>query len=306
MALREFSKEELLLLFDSRIESSDKMKDGFTQELRDYVKAAFNRIFFTLGLIKKHYQKGQGKILEIGSFPFFFSAALSELSDDQITGIVSPETIWPGEPSPIIEKAISIKTKDKQYPFRYWTLNVEKDRFPFADESFDLVLCTEVLEHLIQSPASMLYEINRVLKRGGLLILTTPNGLFWQFIYKLMFYGNWEQYSKYGVYGRHNRLWVPNEVNDFLKGNNFQILESLRGYAQVKRLEFPKRQGLKPVDMIQDLFLLLSALFFSLPVPFLKKKDGDQLYIAAKKIEAPKFYSPGYLYSDKFSYNLEK
>jgi SAM-dependent methyltransferase len=44
---------------------------------------------------------------------------------------------------------------------------------PFADASFDHVLCTEVLEHA-EDPAGLMAEIHRVLRPGGTLILTVP------------------------------------------------------------------------------------------------------------------------------------
>jgi SAM-dependent methyltransferase len=44
---------------------------------------------------------------------------------------------------------------------------------PFADASFEAVLCTEVLEH-IPDPTETLREIHRVLKPGGKLLLTIP------------------------------------------------------------------------------------------------------------------------------------
>lgn len=44
---------------------------------------------------------------------------------------------------------------------------------PFADASFDTVLCTEVIEH-VPNPAQAFAEISRVLKPGGYLLLTTP------------------------------------------------------------------------------------------------------------------------------------
>jgi len=43
---------------------------------------------------------------------------------------------------------------------------------PFEDERFDIILCTEVIEHL-HSPHSAVAEMHRVLKCGGRLILTT-------------------------------------------------------------------------------------------------------------------------------------
>ena len=45
---------------------------------------------------------------------------------------------------------------------------------PFADGAYDLVLATEVLEHL-PSHAPVLAEVGRVLRPGGMFICTTPN-----------------------------------------------------------------------------------------------------------------------------------
>jgi SAM-dependent methyltransferase len=45
--------------------------------------------------------------------------------------------------------------------------------FPFADASFDSILCNQVLEHVF-NPDEFLREIVRVLKQGGKLLLTVP------------------------------------------------------------------------------------------------------------------------------------
>ena len=45
-------------------------------------------------------------------------------------------------------------------------------KLPFKDKEFDIVLCTEVLEHS-HSPRIAISEMNRVLETGGKLILTT-------------------------------------------------------------------------------------------------------------------------------------
>ena len=50
--------------------------------------------------------------------------------------------------------------------------NVEE--LPFSDGEFDLVLCSQVIEHLLDVDAG-LRELARVLRPGGTLILTTDN-----------------------------------------------------------------------------------------------------------------------------------
>ena len=46
-------------------------------------------------------------------------------------------------------------------------------RFPISDGEFDAVLTSEVLEHVF-NPDEFLSEINRVLRDGGVLLLTVP------------------------------------------------------------------------------------------------------------------------------------
>jgi len=50
------------------------------------------------------------------------------------------------------------------------------DALPFADRSFELVTCIELIEHIpIDSAHRLLREIARIMVPGGRLILTTPN-----------------------------------------------------------------------------------------------------------------------------------
>lgn len=55
-------------------------------------------------------------------------------------------------------------------------VNLNTDSLPYADAAFDLVTCTEVIEH-IEHYRQTIREIFRILKPGGLFVLTTPNVL---------------------------------------------------------------------------------------------------------------------------------
>ena len=55
--------------------------------------------------------------------------------------------------------------------------NVEKG-LPYDDESFDCIFFGEVIEHLVDPDRAVL-ELSRVLRRGGVLIVTTPNLASW-------------------------------------------------------------------------------------------------------------------------------
>lgn len=64
---------------------------------------------------------------------------------------------------------------------------------PFGDGSFEQVVCTEVLEHL-HTPQKAIDEMYRVLKPGGVLLLTT------RFIFPLHDVpGDYFRYTKYGL-----------------------------------------------------------------------------------------------------------
>jgi SAM-dependent methyltransferase len=74
--------------------------------------------------------------------------------------------------------------------------------FPFPNATFSLALCIEVVEHLLQ-PELMIAEVHRVLKPGGVLILTTPNYAYW--VLRILYlFGR----PPVGLSGRHFNSWI--------------------------------------------------------------------------------------------------
>jgi ubiquinone/menaquinone biosynthesis C-methylase UbiE len=56
---------------------------------------------------------------------------------------------------------------------------------PFEDNSFDLIICSEVIEHL-SSPDKLIDEINRVMENKGVLILSTSNWLSFYGLFRFL------------------------------------------------------------------------------------------------------------------------
>ncbi len=127
-----------------------------TEQERDYFlihEARYARILQQIDKLPIQ-QKSQLRILDVGCYPYHLGAALEAMGHD-VYGISSSH-----------EPVHSPKVK---------VCNIEKDRFPFTNNTFDLIICTEVMEHLPQSPVHALKEMLRVTKKGGNLLVTTPN-----------------------------------------------------------------------------------------------------------------------------------
>ncbi len=102
----------------------------------------------------------------------------------------------------------------------------------FADDSFDLVVSVEVIEH-VGEPARMVQEMARVLQPGGLAVITFPSKDF-PFTYDPI---NWlnrrEKRIAQGAYAfGHEYLIAPTDFRQWLQANNLTILheQNLSGY----------------------------------------------------------------------------
>ena len=94
--------------------------------------------------------------------------------------------------------------------------------WPFKDDGFSVVFCTEVIEHVL-GIYEMLMEMNRVLKQGGTLILTTPyHGLIKNLL--LVLCGFERHFSN--IEGGHIRFFTGRFLKNLLNEFGFEIIET--------------------------------------------------------------------------------
>jgi glycosyltransferase involved in cell wall biosynthesis/SAM-dependent methyltransferase len=109
--------------------------------------------------------------------------------------------------------------------------NAEKDRFPYDDAYFNTVLCCELIEHLFEDPMHLMSEVNRILKPGGHLVITTPNIASLRALSGILqgyHPGFFHAYIKPAegcgeVDARHNREYAPREIHQLLENSGFEV-----------------------------------------------------------------------------------
>ena len=107
-----------------------------------------------------------GRLLDVGSFPGHLSA-LAQARGWEVVGLnnaIEGAGVMTDFFQRCGERKIAIKSCE-----------VEREPFPVPTGSIDAVLFCELFEHLHVNPFHTLKEIFRVLRPGGLLLLTTPN-----------------------------------------------------------------------------------------------------------------------------------
>ena len=108
---------------------------------------------------------------------------------------------------------------------------------PFADESFDCLVCSQVIEHIPADPA-IFTEFVRVLRPGGLLILGTPDyaTIGWRVIEPL--YGF---FAPGGYKDEHITHYTKTSLTDLAASHGFQLIDS--AYVLRSELVLALRKG---------------------------------------------------------------
>lgn len=157
--------------------------------------------------------------------------------------------------------------------------NLETDILPVQDSFYDLVISTEVIEHMDVDPMFHMSELNRALRLGGRLFLTTPNSSSNRIIHKVL---SGSQPSFYMVYSkdrnpyRHNFEYSPDLLS---------ILLAAAGFSKISISAIDTFN--EPVDVVQE---WIQALGFN------PENRGDNIFATAIKTSAVVDRFPGGIY----------
>lgn len=176
-------------------------------------------------LIEKLDLRPGEKILDAGCGDGFYLHLLSNLGKFELVGLDS-------EP-----RALKSATKNlKGRRVKLIEGNILK--MPFKNNSFDKIVCSEVLEHL-QDDLTSLKELKRVLRPGGVLMITVPNHNYpflWDpinWVLEKVFKTHIKSGFWAGIWNQHLRLYYPEEIRKLIKKAGFKVgkLECLTHYC---------------------------------------------------------------------------
>lgn len=99
--------------------------------------------------------------------------------------------------------------------------DVERMEIPLEAESFDLVLCGDIVEHL-RDPGAALAKLRPLLKPGGRLVLSTPNVANWAIRLSLLF-GRF-RYTERGILDRtHAHFFTRSTLRETIERSGYRI-----------------------------------------------------------------------------------
>lgn len=124
-----------------------------------------------LKIIEFHQIKAD-KYLDIGTGNGDFTLMISsQICSNEIFGI------------DINNEAVSLA---KEKGINSFALNINNQKLPFPNDYFDLITSMDIIEHLTNSD-NLLNEVFRVLKPGGVFLVSSPNIGSWLSIISLLF-----------------------------------------------------------------------------------------------------------------------
>ena len=164
------------------------------------------------------------RILEMGVYLQITPALQTKLGYGEVRGC------YYGPAGQTVRRSVE-RENGEQFTCEVDLFDAEKDRYPYDDAYFSTVLCCELLEHLTVDPMHMMSEINRILRPGGHLVLTTPNLGSLRAISAILqgFHpGLFPAYILPKEEGeppdpRHNREYMPSEIASLLRNSGFEV-----------------------------------------------------------------------------------
>ena len=149
---------------------------------------------------------------------------------------------------------------------KYYRVNASAVLLPFRDNVFELVVCTEVIEHLPRKfTEACISEVYRILKKGGTAVFSTPNIAYLYNRLRFLFKGELmgfehEEHVQFFNYGRLRSMLEKAGFRE-IRRHGFDVI--MEPYNTITRLIFKIpwhiRSKIASVSPLFDQLLVVTA-----------------------------------------------
>lgn len=209
-------------------------KDIYGDEGLDYVNYHSRRFLDTYDVCTKYLKKGD-KVLSIGAGFGSIEKMLQTEHGADVTIVDFPDTI--AEYKPIYDR----------YGITAISADLTKDDLGLQLDHYDMLLQSEVIEHLPVAPSLQILKFKPYIKPGGLFLVTTPNLGSILHLARLLFMQPImvepeKMFSPVGVenQGVHRREYLPVEIHDAFTQAGFSNIHTSFFYYT-----YPKSMALR-------------------------------------------------------------
>jgi 2-polyprenyl-3-methyl-5-hydroxy-6-metoxy-1,4-benzoquinol methylase len=146
------------------------------------------------------------------------------------------------------------------------------EQLPFKDDSYDFVICKDVMEHLLD-PVFLLKEIKRVVKKDGLVFINVPNHFSFFYRIKFLFTNNIDTQNFFPSSHEwdypHIRFFTFEGIKELCLSQGFEYITH---YSNHFTSYIPKTHIVPPIRKLQDNLAYRYPSQFSVAFPLLFKK----------------------------------
>jgi len=224
-------KSEAITLLDQFIQSKDDNSKTYLELHRKRYLCTIEILIKLLINLHEMIPNRKIRILELGTSGFF-PVILGNLFDCDCVDVTEY-----ANPALYSTKNVIYRIGDLSFQSISYQIDFDNSFFPCGNESYDLVICLEVIEHIGRDPVLFMSELNRLLIQNGYLFISTPNICAINRVKQIL--AGWHPYffcafNKNLTNDRHHLEYSPQLLQQLIESSGFDEItfQTLDVYAE--------------------------------------------------------------------------
>lgn len=139
---------------------------------------------------------------------------------------------------------MKIADSNQNHPLidKFQIANIEHQEIDAEGKYFDVIICADVLEHLVD-PWNAVEKIEGYLKGGGILIVSMPNIREWKTLLKIVFKGDFNYEREGGIMDKtHLRFFCKKNIQQLLSTSTLSPIYTKANFMMKEVPEGKKRR----------------------------------------------------------------